>query len=241
MSEHKHIILIGGRPLKYRIRRNRRSRRVRVNVSPREGVVVVIPWRVALKEVPAILEEFGPWLQEKADQCRCWQGPEVKQYASGSRVFVLGHPRTLELRALPAGRSRPRISLEDDRLVMVLPPGDIWDPRPALEKWLRALARQELNERVDHWSDRTGLYPDRVIVGDRRTRWGSCSSQGTLSFCYRLIMALPEVLDSVVIHELCHLRHLDHGPRFYALFGRHCPLHEEASAWLRRHHEDLQL
>jgi predicted metal-dependent hydrolase len=241
LSDRRETILIKGRVLRYRVRRNRRARGFRVNVSPGEGVVVVIPWRTSLKEVPPMMEKWGPWLEEKADKFGCWQGPLIKQYASGSQLLVLGKPRVLDLSVLPAGKSRARVTLEGETLRLVVQPEDIWDPRPVLEKWLRRFARQELEDRVKHWSEVTGLSPARIIIGERKTRWGSCSSRGTLSFCYRLIMAPPEVVDAIVIHELCHLVHMNHSRRFYSLFERYCPDHEDAEKWLRENHDELLL
>jgi hypothetical protein len=73
------------------------------------------------------------------------------------------------------------------------------------------------------------------------TRWGSCSLTGTISFCYRLVMADPAVVDAVVVHELCHLRHPDHGPRFRRLVNGLYPDHDLQMAWLRSHGEELDL
>ena len=87
----------------------------------------------------------------------------------------------------------------------------------------------------------TGLVPRRITVGERITRWGSCSSSGSISFCYRLVMAPAEVVDSVIIHELCHLVHGGHGPRFWQLVVEYCPDYEQHRAWLREHGKDLEI
>jgi predicted metal-dependent hydrolase len=143
--------------------------------------------------------------------------------------------------ALRADRKRPRFDLGDEVLSLELAPADVLDPRDRLEKSLRRLARTDLNERVARWSDEIGLYPRKVIVGERTTRWGSCSPRGTLSFCYRLVMAPERIIDAVVAHEICHLAHLNHGKRFYALLDAACPWHREAGRWLKDHHDDLLL
>ncbi len=106
---------------------------------------------------------------------------------------------------------------------------------------MRRFAAEHLRRRAEDLADRTGLRPTRVVVGDRVTRWGSCSRTGTVSFCYRLVMADPAVVDAVVVHELCHLRHPDHGPRFRRLVAALCPDHDLHMAWLRDHGEELDL
>ena len=240
-GDRPHEILIHGRRLRYRVRRHGRTRRFRVNVTRDQGVVVVIPTRFSLRAVAPQLEEWGDWLAEKVEAVGCWDGPVVKHYATGSRLLVLGRPRFLEIDPLPVERRRPVVSLEDERLRLVLPPADIFDPRPVLDRWLRRLAREKLGERVAYWSGQTGLHPTSLTFRDTRRQWGSCNSQGRISLCYRLVMAPPWAADEVIIHELCHLRYMSHGPRFKALLARHCPDHEAARRWLRDHHEDLLL
>jgi predicted metal-dependent hydrolase len=233
--------LVGGRPLSYRVRRSRRARKMGVHVDKRDGVVVVLPWRTGLKVVPGLLEDWAEWLNEKVEEYGVRHGPEVKGYATGSELLVFGRPRRLLISALPPGRKRPRFDLADEVLAAELAPDDIFAPREQLEKYLRRLARADLNERVSRWSGEIGLYPKKVIVGERTTRWGSCSPRGTLSFCYRLVMGPERIIDAVVAHEICHLAHLNHGKRFYALLDKACPWHREAGRWLKDHHDDLLL
>jgi len=114
------------------------------------------------------------------------------------------------------------------------------DPRPseasaALETWYRARAATVLAKRVSHFARQVGHRPGRITVRDTRSRWGSCSPKGTLSFTWRLLMAPPAVLDYVVLHELCHLVRPDHSARFWALVGEHCPDYQSHRKWLRHH------
>ncbi|MFO7654344.1 MAG: SprT family zinc-dependent metalloprotease [Candidatus Krumholzibacteriia bacterium] len=240
-SERHDVALVEGRPIRYRVRRSPRARHSRITVSRREGVVVTIPRRAPLAEAGAVIAALATWLAREVDRHGVAGGPVHAAYASGSELMVLGRPRRLELRHLPPDRKRARADLEDDRLRMELPGADLLDPRPALERFLRAFAGRHLRERVGVLADRIGLEPQRVIVGERRSRWGSCSGRGTLSFCYRLVMAPPEVVDAVVAHEICHLRHLNHGPRFKRLVRLACPEHDACMAWLREHGELLEV
>ncbi len=241
MDAHQETVLINGRPLKYRIRRSKRARRVKVQVCRRDGVVVVLPWRTSRSIMPELLAYWGPWMDEHAEKLGVRLGPQLKQYASGSTVDILGEPCLVEVRELPPGRSRSRVERVANTLVMTLKPADVFDTRGVLEKYLRRVARNDLTTRTEYWAERLGLYPSRVIVGERTTRWGSCSPRGTLSFCYRLVMAPAHVVDAIVAHELCHLRHMNHGKGFYSLLGAVCPWYREADQWLRENHDDLML
>ena len=107
--------------------------------------------------------------------------------------------------------------------------------RQALSK--RALAR--IRERLDRCAPRIGVEFGRVAVRDQRSRWGSCSAKGNLNFNWKLIMAPPEVLDYVVIHELCHRIEFNHSPRFWQLVRDQMPEYEDWKKWLKRHGSEL--
>lgn len=240
MSERVETTLVLGKPVRYSIRRSRRARRINLHVSRRKGLEVVLPWRWSLRDVGTALAEHAAWVDRAVEHHGVRHGPVSRELASGASLPVLGRPRTLSLRPLPPGRVRPRVRLDDDVLIAELPPRDLLDPRPTLRRWLRRRAREHLEARVGHFAELHGFDPKRIIVGERRSRWGSCSTSGTLSFCDRLILAPPAVIDAVVCHELSHLRHLNHGPRFQALVRRICPDHDRLMAWLREHHDEME-
>jgi len=107
------------------------------------------------------------------------------------------------------------------------------------ESEARVGARELVSALADEGADRLGVTYRRIRIGDQRTLWGSCSPGGTLSFNWRLVLAPIEVLDYVVVHELCHLRFLDHSGRFWALVERHRPHWREQRDWLREHGPEL--
>jgi predicted metal-dependent hydrolase len=126
-------------------------------------------------------------------------------------------------------------------------PGVVWvglQPRPAApgdpERWYREEARRHITAAVARESRRLGVRPGRIGIRDPRTRWGSCSAGGNLSFSWRLVIAPPEVLEYVVVHELCHLRELNHSKRFYGLLDEARPGWRAQSAWLREFGHELQ-
>ena len=241
MAAHDDIRLIQGRPLRLSLRRSVRARHLRVTVSERLGVEVVMPRWATRRDVDRVLDEAEDWVAEQATRHAVWDGPRRRAWASGSELTLLGRSLRLALGPLPPGKSRARVTVTDDALRMDLTPVEILDPRPALERWLRREAGDHLRERTQALAERTALVPQRVIVGERTSRWGSCSTRGTISYCYRLVMAPPEVVDAVVIHELAHLPHPNHGPRWRALVHRHCPDHDKQMAWLQEHGGTLQL
>ena len=110
-----------------------------------------------------------------------------------------------------------------------------------LEKRYRNAARQQFENRVAYYHRITGGNYTSITVRDQKTRWGSCSSRGTLSFNYRLIFAPPVILDYVVVHELCHLTHMDHSKNFWNMVASVMPEYKECRKWLREHGQELTL
>jgi predicted metal-dependent hydrolase len=129
-------------------------------------------------------------------------------------------------------------------------PGVVWvglEPRIApagdaatIERWYRDEARRRIGEVAAREARLLGVEHGRIGIRDPRTRWGSCSSRGNLSFSWRLVIAPVEVLEYVVVHELCHLRELNHSKRFYRLLGEARPGWRAQSAWLRDFGQELQ-
>jgi predicted metal-dependent hydrolase len=113
--------------------------------------------------------------------------------------------------------------------------------RDALERWYRRRARAEVAPRLDAACARAGTSYTRLQIRGQRTRWASCSSNGAMSFNWRLLLAPREVLDYVVEHEVAHLEVLDHSPRFWQVLASRCPDWRAHESWLRRHGHALHL
>lgn len=110
-----------------------------------------------------------------------------------------------------------------------------------LEKRYRNAARQLFENRVAYYHRMTGGRYTSITVRDQKTRWGSCSSRGTLSFNYRLVFAPPEILDYVVVHELCHLTYMNHSKDFWNMVASVMPEYKMHRKWLREHGQELSL
>lgn len=108
-----------------------------------------------------------------------------------------------------------------------------------LEKKYRQIAKRYIPERVAYFQQFTGGTYNTIAIREQKTRWGSCSSNGTLSFHWRLMMAPPHVLDYVVVHELCHLTHMNHSKAFWELVEKVMPDYKLYRNWLKEHGEEL--
>ena len=112
---------------------------------------------------------------------------------------------------------------------------------PALVNKHKKYARKIFEARVAYFHQFTGGNFTSITIRDQKTRWGSCSGRGTLSFNWRLILAPPEILDYVVVHELCHLTHMNHSREFWDLVGSVIPDYKVRRKWLKENGHTLRL
>ncbi|MGI9331201.1 MAG: M48 family metallopeptidase [Gammaproteobacteria bacterium] len=220
--------------LAFHIRRSNRARRPSVSVCLHDGVVLTLPQRFDERHLPALLTEWQPWIDK-----------QVAHYeAHRARLPAEMFARLPENIALPACGGRWQVSYagsgkttrvvdRDGTLTVHNPSGEEASARATLNRWLARTARRHLQARLEELSRLHDLHYQRLTVRGQRTRWGSCSSTGTISLNYLLMFLAPELADSVVLHELCHTRYMSHGPRFYGLLRRLQPRYDELDQRVR--------
>jgi predicted metal-dependent hydrolase len=213
----------------YTVRRSERARRVRVTVDATRGVEVVLPRRSSEREAAAAMRELRPWIERRVAEL---ERARAAIAARGDTVPYLGG--VLQLIREPG---RTRVHRRGDELFV--PSGA--DRRPALERWYRRAARDEIAPRLDSACSSAGKSYSRLTIRGQRTRWASCSPAGAMSFNWRLLLAPEPVLDYVVWHEVCHLDVMDHSPRFWSLLASRCPDYRRQARWLRQHGATLIL
>ena len=209
--------------------RSRRARRVSLRVdTARRRIVLTAPLRMPRDTALGFARVQGGWIAARLKRL-----PLPRPFHDGAEVPVFGVPHRI--------RHRP-----DTRGTVWLEPGEIHVAgRPEhltrrLRDWLTAELRRRLVALVQAKAERLQRPVKRVALRDSRSRWGSCGPDGGLSFSWRLVFAPPEVLDYLVAHEVAHLAHKNHGPRFWAATRALCDGPMEAPrAWLRAHGETL--
>jgi hypothetical protein len=242
----KHPARPGARGLAYTIRRSERARRARILVDG-DGVEVVVPRRFPLRDVEPFVEEKRAWIERTLKRLQETEAElPAARLEDGGLVPYLGESLRLSVR-VEAGRQREHVARRGEVLRVALPadaerllPAD-GALREALERWYRKRARAEVTPRLDAACARAGTSYTRLQIRGQRTRWASCSSNGAMSFNWRLLLAPAEILDYVVEHEVAHLERLDHSPRFWRLLASRCPDWRRHEAWLRRHGHALKL
>jgi predicted metal-dependent hydrolase len=239
-------VWLGGRSVEYRVRRSARSRGLRVTIDPRWGVMVSVPpttrrgWANPERRIEGFLLERASWVLRHLDRLARERESAVARGGArdGGLVPFLGELHRVVLEPLdPAGRQTfvdPAPGHDGPELRVRLRAGERRRLDRILEAWLREIARDTIAAAVAHHADGLGVAPRRVDIRDPRSRWGSASRNGRLMFSWRLVLAPPGSLETVVVHELAHLRVFGHGPAFWALVAARRPTHLADRAWLRR-------
>lgn len=228
-----------GDGFRYALRRSGRAKNIRITVGD-DGVVLTLPERVAERHGHAFVQERTAWINrtlakiESADEIVA-----SRSLADGSVVPFLGCDLTLRLLGGPSGRVTLKPALGE--LMVRVPDERRETVAEALERWYRRQAKEVFTERLKACTARNGTSFARVAIRDQKTRWGSCSTSGTISFNWRLLLAPEAVLDYVVEHEAAHIEVRDHSERFWALMDDRVEGWRESRLWLKRHGSTLRL
>jgi predicted metal-dependent hydrolase len=224
----------------YRIRRSERARHARVVVKPEGEVEVVLPRRMSLRHAEPLVAEKRRWIERTLRRFEAARAEAPVRLEDGGVVPYLGEELELRVHVEPE-RSRAHVAGRGGTLHVFVAARGPAPLRDALERWYRREARAEIAPRLDAATHRAGRSYRALSIRAQRTRWASCSSSGTMSFNWRLLLAPAPILDYVVEHEVAHLDVPDHSPRFWALVERRCPGYREHERWLRRHGASLRL
>jgi len=213
----------------------RAKRRTIALIVERDGSLTVrAPRRATLNDIYGFIQEKTDWILRSREKLKAIKPIPKKAYVDGERFLFLG--QEYELRLVPP--QRPALTFDGGFTLSTSAQerGEL-----AFTKWYKTQALTLFTERVNHYANLHRLIPKEVKVNSAKTRWGSCTSAGTLNFTWRLVMAPLEVIDYVVLHELAHLKVKNHSPRFWKLVESLCPDFKHHRKWLRDHGETMTL
>jgi len=216
------------------IRLNPRARKLIVQLNQQGDVVVVSPSRRSIPKAMQFANEHKDWLAQQLDQLA-----KAVPFADGSVIPIRDESHMIT--HIPQGRRgvwREQAGQAESLPLLCVSGNAAFLPRRVTD-WLRKSAKTELSRSCLTYSDALSLGPARITVRDSKTRWGSCSSTGSLSFSWRLIFAPHYVLDYVAAHETAHRKYMSHGKRFWQLVDKLTPLRHEAEDWLNTKGNDL--
>jgi predicted metal-dependent hydrolase len=232
-STEKHQIELNGQNITYAIRHSARARHVRLVIRPATGLTVTIPLSYTTERVPDIIRAKSGWILKKLTEYSQTQPLSTQEkLQTGDDVPYLGRHVKVELRTTTNNLT----FLDRERDTLVISPGpDNQHTIDALRAWYRAQAEEIITEKVGRLSGIVGVTFNKLIIRGQKTIWGSCSRKKTLSFNWKLVTVPEPVMEYVIIHELVHLKAMNHGKTFWKLVELHCPQWRERKRWLKEY------
>jgi predicted metal-dependent hydrolase len=232
MSEMDDSIVLW--PPQYTLKKSARARHVKLKTSLRHGLEVVVPLRFNAKHIPDILEKHKSWIEKKL--------AEIQEQSKHDHPDIV--PAEIHLDAIEQTWHVSYIKMKNKTVRYVMRPkqelvllGDVEDKakcKKALMLWLKEIAEKYLVDSLQEISLKTNLNYKTVTIRGQRSRWGSCSSSKAINLNYKLLFLSKTLVDHILIHELCHTKHLNHSANFWRLVAIHDPLWKQNTRAVRR-------
>lgn len=213
-----------------------RARRYVARIDKDGNIVITVPKVGTRREALAFANLHREWL--KGEQAKVFESLRLKSLdpglSAGDEIWFRGEKVQLRLEK---DFGRPVLCFANHRIYIADESMDLARP---LREYLRSLASREIPGRLWALAEKIGNRKvKKVTVRDQKTRWGSCSTSGTISLNWRLILVPPAARDYVIYHELMHTKRFDHSPKFWALVASVCPRYQFYENWLREHQDEL--
>ncbi|MEE7625278.1 SprT family zinc-dependent metalloprotease [Methylobacter sp. Wu8] len=233
-------------PFSYQIRRSQRATQTRIIVTPGK-VEVVAPVKVAEHKIHQFVQSKQQWIVQAMDKIAAKThqhktlAPTV--YGHGADIPYQGESYKLAVRPTKLKRikiefSREFIAHVPDALMIQDHSAEIKD---ALIRWMKKESKIQVEQLVNRHAERKQLFPQTIKIKTQKSRWGSCGIHNDININWLLIIAPPEVLEYVVVHELCHIKVRNHSAHFWALVAEHLPDYQSRRHWLKKHGGSLMM
>lgn len=238
VSLGEYQVCLNGRLVSFQLKQSHYLHGIRLEIRQDTGLTVVVPVEYRQGEVDHILQKKACWILRHLPDSQPLQLPLFcKELDHGEKISYLG--KKIELRITNTADSAEPVRLEGRRIYINLN-GHRNSVTLTLEKWYRGQAKVIFTRKADAFKNVMGVSYNKILIRGQKTRWGSCSPRGTLSLNWKLLMAPESVIDYVIIHELAHLRHMNHSRKFWELVAKHCPNWKKHRRWLTLHEEELK-
>lgn len=219
----------------------RKRKTMAIKVEPPDKVTAIVPLKTSRRVILERVRNKAPWIIKKLDHMKDFQyqaGP--KEYVDGESFIFQGKNYRLQVE-VNSSLTKLQIKIEGETLLVKSPVRDKETISRLVELWYRHEAKQVIYARIKFYQDKIPIIPNRVVLKDQKSRWGSCSSKNNLNFNFRTVMAPLPVLDYIVVHEMCHLVHLNHSKEFWNLVESILPEYRQQKEWLKMNGASLTL
>jgi predicted metal-dependent hydrolase len=227
------LVKHGSQVFAIRLRRHRRARRYTLRIHPTDReAILTMPPRGLIVEAREFAQLHGGWIAARLGRL-----PKAAPFQHGTIVPLRGVPHRIVHRSGERGTVWTETRESGDKILCVAGGYEHIDRR--VHDFLKREARRDLHKAAIEYAHALGVRVRRISIRDQSSRWGSCTSAGSLSFSWRLILAPPFVLDYLAAHEVAHLVEMNHSNRFWKVVAKICPSVERAKKWLDTYGNDL--
>lgn len=220
MSSDTRTLTVDDMPIEYTVRESKEATQPRIDIDIHD-VTVVVPAEESVDPAELIRNNAGWVLEKKAEYDRYREQAPDRAFEEGEKFPYRGAEYELIV------ESRPSSAIEDDAIRLAAHQVERTSIKRSLEQLYRRKARETIQNAVDRYAQDMDVEYEKLEIRNQRTKWGSCSSSGTLGINWRLIMAPAEILEYVVIHELAHLKKDNHTRRFWSFVAEFDPDYQE--------------
>ncbi len=230
--EEMYFTVLDGTSIDYRIRKSHRARNIRITFEDEESLVVTLPSRRRFQDVELALLEHKNWILRKSKEIQTKRkSPPPFLLQDGARLPVLDkiYPLSISVQ----NQKKARWYFQHNTLIITAPQLTPSIISRGVVHWYRTMALLFLEDRVPYWSNKISVSPNNIRVKNQHTLWGSCSKRANLNFNWRILLLSNQAADYLIIHELSHLKELNHSPNFWLLVKKYSPEYKTQKAELR--------
>ena len=223
--------------LSIQVVRSTRRRKTSLIIISNGLVKVVVPNQISDFTIKELINKRMSWIRKKLQDGSNITPVIVKEYVDGESFTYLGN--NYQLKSLVASVSSVKVT--SDSIYVSLPKKSKENIKSLLEHWYEEKAIEILTEKTNSYAKIIGVSPTAISVGDFKSKWGSCSIEGKISYNWKIIIAPHKILDYVVIHELCHMLEHNHSKKYWRHVKNYCNDFKECRKWLKLNGRDLVL
>jgi len=227
-------------------RRSSKARSLRLQINLDEPQVILTAPKFAMAfEINRFLKSKQSWIEKHLDKALKKANLRPRpQYKNGDTFYYFGEPVSLVINT--THKKRPDVKIRGEKMYLTINDSIAESKIPlyakkAIQDYYRKKAEEAVHDRLQNFNEHYGFKYNRVTLRNQKSRWGSCTSRGNLNFNWRLIMAPIEVIDYVIVHELCHLKQMNHSKNFWNLVAEMVPKYKVYRKWLRENQYLLKI
>ena len=206
-----------------------------IQIEPMDKIFVISPNGLPEEVIRDKVKSKGKWILKKLLYFKdIGYLPYNREFVNGETFMYLGRNYSLEI-VKYSNIKRPKVYISDGKFYLETPTKEQTIMRKAMKRWYRKEAEKIIEKRVEFYIPKVNLIPNKIKIKEQKKRWGSCSYKGNIYFNWRAIMAPSNIIDYIVVHELCHLDYRDHSKKFWQKVESILPDFKDGRKWLKKY------